>query len=277
MANISASEVAKLRKMTGAGMMDCKKALNETNGDFDAAIESLRKKGQKVAQKRADREAKEGVVLATTSDDKKKAFMIALNCETDFVAKNDDFINKANEILKIAKENNPESIDELKNLNTEKGISVNEFIIEATGIIGEKIDLSNYATVRGEKTGYYIHSDNKVATIVAMNKQDAEDEVIKNIAMQVTAMKPVALNKNNVPQDIIDKELEIGKELAVNEGKPADLAEKIARGRLGKFFKENTLLNQIFVKDNKKTITDYLKSVDKDLTVTDFKRISLRD
>lgn len=277
MANISAAEVAKLRKMTGAGMMDCKKALSETNGDFDAAIELLRKKGQKVANKRADCKASEGVVLAATSDDKKTAYIISLNCETDFVAKNEDFIKRAQNILDVAVKNNPENIDELKQLKLSNDLTINDMIIEATGVIGEKVELSFYSKVEGGTCGFYIHSDKKVGTIVAMNLNGVENEVIKNVAMQATAMSPVALDENSVSQDVIEKELEIGKELAINEGKPAEMAEKIAKGRLGKFFKENTLLNQAFVKDNKTTIKDYLKSVNKDLTATAFKRYSLRD
>ncbi len=277
MANISAADVAKLRKMTGAGMMDCKKALSETDGDFDAAIELLRKKGQKIASKRADREATEGVVIATTSADGKTAYMLSLNCETDFVAKNEDFVKRAENILDLAVKNNPANLEELKELKFENGLSVNDVVIEATGVIGEKIDLSYFAKVSGESAGYYIHSDKKVATIVAMNKAGVEMDVMKDVAMQATAMCPVALDENTVPQEVIDKELEIGKELAINEGKPADMAEKIARGRLGKFFKESTLLNQAFVKDNKLSVKDYLKSIASDLTVTDFKRFSLRD
>ncbi|MBN2662071.1 MAG: elongation factor Ts [Bacteroidales bacterium] len=277
MANISAAEVAKLRKMTGAGMMDCKKALSETNGDFDAAIELLRKKGQKVANNRADREASEGVVLAATSTNNKIAYMVSLNCETDFVAKNEDFINRAQDILDVAVKNNPANIDELKQLKLSNDLTISEMIIEATGVIGEKVELSFYDKVEGGTSGFYIHSDKKVGTIVAMNLEGVEDEIIKNVAMQATAMVPVALDENSVPQDVIEKELEIGKELAINEGKPAEMAEKIARGRLGKFFKESTLLNQTFVKDNKSTVKDYLKSVNKDLTATAFKRFSLRD
>lgn len=277
MAKISASEVAKLRKMTGAGMMDCKKALTETEGDFDAAIELLRKKGQKVASKRADKEASEGVVLASTSADNKVAYIVSLNCETDFVAKNEDFVQRAQDILDVAAKNNPANIDELKEMKLESGLTINEMVVDATGVIGEKIELAFYHKVEGESTGFYIHSDKRVGTIVAMNLAEVEADVIKNVAMQATAMAPVALNQDAVPQEVIDKELEIGKELAINEGKPAEMAEKIAKGRLGKFFKENTLLNQAFVKDNKSSVQDYLKSVNKDLTVVDFKRFSLRD
>ena len=275
MANITAAEVAKLRKMTGAGMMDCKKALTEAEGDFDKAIEILRKKGQKVASKRADREASEGVVLAKVSADGKTAYMISLNCETDFVAKNEDFLKAADEILNIATENDVNSLEELKEKTMSNGHTIADEIVNLTGVIGEKIDLSHFSKVSGEKSGYYVHSDKKVATIVAMNKV-CDDEVIKDVAMQATAMNPVSLDENDVPQEVIDKELEIGKEQAINEGKPAEMAEKIARGRLNKFFKENTLLNQAFVKNNKQSIKQYLQSVDPELTVVAFKRFSLR-
>ena len=277
MAKISATEVAKLRKMTGAGMMDCKKALSETEGDFDLAIELLRKKGQKVANKRADREANEGVVVATVSADKKTVYMVSLNCETDFVAKNDDFIKRAQDILDTAVKNNATNIEELNGITLASGLTVKDMIIEATGVIGEKIELSYFDKVEGETCGFYIHSDKKIGTIVAMNQADVNDNVIKDVAMQATAMNPVALDEKSVSQEVIDKEIEIGKELAMNEGKPAELAEKIAKGRLNKFFKDNTLLNQMFVKDNKISIKDYLKSVNKDLSVVAFKRFSLRD
>jgi elongation factor Ts len=275
MANITAAEVAKLRKMTGAGMMDCKKALIESEGDFDKAIEILRKKGQKVANKRADREASEGVVLAKVSDDGKTAYMISLNCETDFVAKNEDFIKRAQDILDVAVANDAADLDALKTMKLPNGLSVQDEVINATGVIGEKIDLSYFGKVSGESAGYYVHSDKKVATIVAMNKV-VDFDVIKNIGMQATAMNPVSLDENSVPQDVINKELEIGKEQAINEGKPAEMAEKIAQGRLKKFFKENTLLNQAYIKDNKTTVKQYLDSIEKGLTVVDFKRFSLR-
>ncbi len=276
MAKITAADVAKLRKMTGAGMMDCKKALTEANGDFDVAMEVLRKKGQKIASKRADREATEGVVLAQVSADGKKAYMISLNCETDFVAKNEDFIKRAQDILNLATENDVEDIDTLKDLKLANGLTVQEEVINATGVIGEKIELAFFGKVSGESTGFYVHSDKKVATIVAMNKAGVANDVMKDVAMQATAMNPVSLSEKDVPQEVIDKELEIGKDLAINEGKPAEMAEKIAKGRLGKFFKENTLLNQIFIKDNKTTVKQHLKSIDPDLTVVDFKRFSLR-
>ncbi|MBN2890752.1 MAG: elongation factor Ts [Bacteroidales bacterium] len=276
MANITAADVAKLRKLTGAGMMDCKKALTEAEGNFDSAIEILRKKGQKVASNRADRESTEGVVLAATTADGKNTVMVSLNCETDFVAKNDDFIKNTQEILDIALANLPDTKEDLMGMKISSGLTIQEQTINLTGVIGEKIELAFYGKVIGESTGFYVHSDKKVATIVAANKSGVADEVLKNVAMQATAMNPVALSEKDVPQDIIEKELEIGKELAINEGKPAEMAEKISRGRLGRFFKDNTLLNQAFVKDNKMTVIDYLKSVDSELTIVDFKRFSLR-
>lgn len=276
MANITAAEVAKLRNMTGAGMMDCKRALTEAEGDFEQAIEVLRKKGQKVANNRADREATEGVVLAKVSTDGKKVYMVSLNCETDFVAKNEDFIKRAQSILDIAVKNDVADIDSLKASKFSDNLTVQDEVINATGVIGEKIELGFYDKIQGESTGFYVHSDKKVATIVSMNIAGIDNEVIKNIGMQATAMSPVAVDEKDVSQEIILKELEIGKELAINEGRPAEMAEKIAQGRLGKFFKESTLLNQAFVKDNKVSVRQYLQSVDPKLTVLDFKRFSLR-
>jgi len=274
MAEIKAADVAKLRKTTGAGMMDCKKALTETNGDFEEAIDLLRKKGQKVASKRADREASEGAVVADISTDGKFSAVIALNCETDFVAKNDDFVKFAKEILKVAIDNKPANLDELKNLEL-NGKKIVDEITNQIGVIGEKVDLSYYDSISAETVISYIHPGNKLSTIVGFNIAGIDNQVAKDVAMQVAAMNPIAVNQEGISQKIIDKEIEIGKEQAIQEGKPADLAEKISKGRLNKFFKENTLLNQQFVKDNKVTIQDYLKQQNKDLTVTEFKRYSL--
>jgi len=274
MADIKAADVAKLRKMTGAGMMDCKKALIETNGDFDAAVDALRKKGQKVAAKRAEREATEGAVIAKVSEDGKLGAIVVLNCETDFVAKNEDFVNFASKIAEIAVANKPADLEALKAADFDKGTIADE-VINQTGVIGEKIDLSFFACVEGEKVVAYIHPGNKLASVVAFNKADVDAQVAKDVAMQIAAMNPVAIDQSDVSEEIINKELEIGKELAINEGKPAEMAEKIARGRLGKFFKENTLNNQVFVKDGKKTIKQYLQEADKDLAVVAFKRFTL--
>jgi elongation factor Ts len=273
--NITAADVNKLRQMTGAGMMDCKKALTEANGDFDGAIDLLRKKGQKVAANRGDREASEGLVIAKSVDGGKRGVMIVLNCETDFVAKNADFGVVANHILDIAIENKPSNLDELKALNyTGTELTINDKIVEEIGKIGEKIELSHYSVVNAEQVFAYNHPGNKLAAVVGFNK-GISDDMAKDVAMQVAAMAPVSVDESSVPEDIKQKEIEIGKEQAINEGKPAEMAEKIAMGRLNKFFKESTLLNQEFIKDSKLTVAAYLKTADKDLTVTEFKRCVL--
>jgi elongation factor Ts len=274
MANISAADVAKLRKITLAGMMDCKKALEESNGDFDKAIEIIRKKGQAVASKRADREATEGVVLSKVTPDGKFGAMTVLNSETDFVAKNAEFISLATKILDLALAKKPASLDELKALPLENS-TVGEKIIEFVGIIGEKLNLSYYEKVEAPYVQAYIHPGNKLATIVGFSKAGADVQVYKDVAMQVAAMNPVAVDKEDVPESVIAQEIEIGKEQARRDGKPEEMLEKIAQGKLGKFYKENTLLNQEFIKDNKQTIRQYLQSVDKSLTVTGFKRFNL--
>ena len=274
-ANITAADVKKLREMTGAGMMDCKKALAEANGDFDKAVEVLRKKGQKVSAKRADREAKEGVVTALVSDDKTKGVIVKLSCETDFVAKGEDFVNFTEKVAQLALEQFPASLDELKQLDMD-GLSVAERVTELVGKINEKIELDAYKHLKADMVSPYIHMGNKAAVLVGLNK--ASDEVYgagRDVAMQVAAMKPVALDKDGVDQSIIDKEIEIGKEQARAEGKPDQIVEKIAMGKLNKFFKERTLLNQQFVKDSSTNIAGYLKTVDKELTVTDFKHVTL--
>ncbi|MEE4215385.1 MAG: translation elongation factor Ts [Bacteroidales bacterium] len=276
MASISAADVAKLRRMTGAGMMDCKKALQEAEGNFDKAVEIIRKKGQAVANKRADREAGEGVVLSGTTDDNKFGALIVLNCETDFVAKNADFEKFANDILDKALENKVESLDQLKDTEL-GGVKIADKVIEQIGIIGEKLELSYYECIKAEHVQSYIHPGNRLATLAGFSKSGIDQQVYKDVAMQIAAMNPLAVDKDDVKQEDIDRELEIGKEQARREGKPDNLLEKIAMGKLGKFFKENTLLNQEFVKDNKQTIRQYLSSVDKDLTVTAFSRYTLND
>ncbi len=274
MANITAADVAKLRKITGAGMMDCKKALQDAEGDFDQAIDIIRKKGQAVANKRADREASEGVVLAKSSADNKHGAILVLNCETDFVSKNEDFVKLAAQLLDKAIEEKPATLEELKNLAFD-GSTVGEKVIEQIGIIGEKIDISYYSAIDSDYVQPYIHPGNMLATLVGFTKSGLDTQVYKDIAMQVAAMSPVAIDKDNVSQEVIDKEKEIGMEQARRAGKAENLLEKIAMGKLAKFFKENTLLNQEFVKDNKQTIKAYLQSIDKDLNVTDFKRFTL--
>jgi elongation factor Ts len=272
---ITAADVNKLRQITGAGMMDCKKALTEANGDFDAAIDILRKQGQKVAAKRADRDASEGLVIAKTTADGKRGVLVCVNCETDFVAKNADFTAMAERMADIALEKGLSSVDALKGASYDSnGLSIAEKLVEQTGVIGEKIDVSACEQVSAEYVYAYNHPGNKVASLVGLNKPGFE-QAAKDVAMQVAAMGPVALDKESVPQSVIDKEIEIGKELAIQEGKPADMAEKIAHGRLNKFFKESTLLAQEFIKDNKMTVEQYLKSQDKELTATGFKRHSL--
>ena len=272
MANITAAEVNKLRKATGAGMMDCKKALVESEGDFDKAIDILRKKGQKVANKRADREANEGAVLAKTTDDKKHAAVILFSCETDFVAKNEEFVSFATKLLNIAIDNKPKNIEEFKAIDID-GRTVAEHITEMVGKTGEKMDLSGYEYVEGEKTYAYIHPGNRLATIASLNKE--YDDVGHQLTMQIAAMAPVAIDKDDVPQEVIDKEIEIGKEQAQQEGKPEHMLEKIAMGKLNKFFRENTLLNQDFIRDTKKSVAQFLKETDPELKVVAFKRLAL--
>lgn len=274
MAVINAADVAKLRRVTLAGMMDCKKALEEADGNFDKAIEIIRKKGQAVANKRADKEATEGVVLSKVTADCKMGAMIVLNSETDFVAKNADFIALANKVLDVAIANKPADLDALKALPLEGG-KVGEKVIEYVGIIGEKLELSYYEKIEAEHVQAYIHPGNRLATLVGFTKAGADIQVYKDISMQVAAMNPVAVDKDSVPEKVITQEIEIGKEQARRDGKPEDMLEKIAQGKLTKFFKESTLLNQDFVKDNKVTIKQYLQSINKELTVTDFKRFTL--
>jgi elongation factor Ts len=275
MAEITAAEVSRLRKVTGAGMMDCKNALQESGGDLNKAIEIIRKKGQAIANKRADREAREGVVLAKTNDNATKGAIIVLNCETDFVAKNDSFIKFAESILDKAISENPDNLDELKQLEIE-GKIINDKIIEQIGIIGEKVTLSYYDKIESDQVIPYIHPGNRLATLVGLNKV-ADIQVGKNLAMQVAAMNPVAVDKNDVPHEIIEKEKEIGREQARQEGRPENILDKIAEGKLNKFFKESTLLNQEYTRDNKKTIRQYLQEADSELKVIGFRRYSLND
>lgn len=276
MANITAAEVNKLRQMTGAGMMDCKQALVESDGDIEKAIDYLRKKGQKLAVKRADRDANQGIVLAKVTTDNKFAGLIMLNCETDFVAKNQEFIDFAQKVIDIAVEKKPASLDELKSL-TINGRSVADGVTDLIGKTGEKMELAHYEFVQGPVVVAYNHFGNRLATILSFNKDGVAnfEEVGKFVAMQAAAMSPVAIDKNDVPQDVIDREIEIGKEQARQEGKPEEMVEKIALGKLNKFYKESTLLNQEFINDNKLSVRDYLLKADKDLTVTGYKRLQL--
>jgi elongation factor Ts len=277
MTKISAAEVNKLRKMTGSGMMDCKNALVEAEGDFDKAIDILRKKGQKVAAKRGDREAAEGVVLADVTADKKTGILVALNCETDFVAKNEEFVNVAKNILKVALENKPATVEELKALKYPgTDLTIAEKITEEIGKIGEKIDVSAYEIVNADTVVAYNHPGNKLATIVGFNKEgDKIEEIGKQVAMQVAAMNPIAINEEGVPADIIEKEMAIGREQALQEGKPENIVDKIAEGKVKKYLKENTLLNQAFIRDNKLTVEQFLSQSENGLTVTEFKRVMI--
>ena len=273
MGNISASDVGKLRKQTGSGMMDCKKALVEANGDFDLAVDILRKKGQKVAAKRADRQAMEGVVIAKNNDANSKAILISLNCETDFVAKNEDFIAIAQDILDTAVSADLSSAEAIHDLKLSNGMTVAEKVLEQTGVIGEKIEISAQL-IEDVQVSSYIHAGNRLATLVGFNAT-TDLQVARDIAMQVAAMSPLAVDKDGIDQETIDRELEIAKDLARQEGKPEKMLEKIAFGRLNKFYKENTLLNQAFIKDGKKTVAQYLKDQDDSLSVTCFKRVGL--
>jgi elongation factor Ts len=274
MATINAADVAKLRRITLAGMMDCKKALEEADGNFDKAIEIIRKKGQAIANKRADKDAGEGVVLSKASADGKLGAIIVLNSETDFVAKNADFLAFANKILDVAIAKNPADLNALLALPLE-GTKIADKIVEYIGIIGEKLALSYFEKIEAAHVQTYIHPGNRLATMVGFTKAGVDVQVYKDIAMQIAAMNPVAVDKEDFSEKTIASEIEIGKEQARLDGKPEEMLEKIAQGKLTKFFKESTLLNQDFVKDNKMTIRQYLHSISKDLTVTSFKRFTL--
>lgn len=271
---ISVADIQKLREMTGAGMMDCKKALEESAGDFEGAQDWLRKKGISKAAKREDREAKEGVVVAKTNDAQTRGVVVALNCETDFVARNDNFIALTNKIADIALEKFPASLEELLTLPFEGGVTIGEKVGEQNGIVGEKIELSRYERIEAPSVLTYNHSNNKRSVLVALSL-NGQDEAGRNVAMQIAAMSPVSVSKDDVDPKIIEKEIEIGKELARNEGKAEDMLEKIALGRLNKFFQESTLLSQKYVKNNDQTVDQYLKSLNKDLTVNGFKHVAL--
>jgi elongation factor Ts len=272
--SFTTADVVKLRKATGAGMMDCKNALTEAEGNFDRALEIIRERGKLVASKRADREATEGVVLAKVTGDAKFGAIVVLNCETDFVAKNENFVDFTGKILDLALANKPASLDELKELVLD-GRTVGAQVVEQTGIIGEKLELSYYGKVEAAQVIPYIHPGNKLATLVGLSQEVADVQVGKDVAMQVAAMNPVAVDRDAVPQTTIEKELEIAKEKFRLEGKPEAMLDKIAQGALQKFFKESTLLEQDFIKDSKVTVKQYLNGIEKSLTVTAFDRYSL--
>jgi elongation factor Ts len=276
MSAISAQDVNKLRQMTGAGMMDCKKALTEANGDFEKAIEILRKKGQKVSASRSDKDAKEGSVFVKVSDDKKEAVLIALNCETDFVAKNEEFQSLGKLIAETAFASKPATKEDLLTLKA-GNLTIREKIEELVGKIGEKIEVSQYIHMKGEAVVPYIHAGSKLGVLVSLKGVNGKDvtEAGKDVGMQIAAMNPVAVDEKSVDKSVIEKELEIAKAQILAEGKPANMVEKIAQGKLQKFFKESTLLHQAFVKDNSKTVAQYLDTVSKGLTVAEFKRITI--
>jgi len=268
---VTMAEISKLRTMTGAGMMDCKNALTEAENDFDKAIEIIRKKGQAVAAKRSDREASEGCVLAGTNGG--FAAVLALKCETDFVAKNSEFIALTQSILDVALAEQPADLDALKNL-TINGRSIQTLIVDRIGVTGEKMELDYYEFVKDAFAASYIHPGNKLATLVSFNKL-VDFQVGRDVSMQVAAMNPISLDRASVPADVIEKELEVGRGKAREEGKPENMLEKIAQGRLNKFYQESTLLEQSFIKDSKINIENYLISVDKELKATAFKRVTL--
>ena len=273
MAKITAAEVNKLRKTTGAGMMDCKNALVEADGDFEKAIEVLRKKGQKVAAKRADRESSEGAAIAKVNEGNTAGVIISLNCETDFVAKNDSFVNLANDLAKIALGYDSKEAFLAADFN---GLSVQDKLTEQTGVIGEKIEIGGFDKLNAAFVGSYIHAGNKIATLVGLSAAvEGAAIAAKDVAMQAAAMNPVALNEEGVDQSVIDKEIEIAKDQLRQEGKPEAMLDNIAKGKLKRFFKDNTLVNQDFIKDSKQSVAQYVKSVDADLSVTGFARVAL--
>jgi elongation factor Ts len=274
--SITAQDVNKLRSMTGAGMMDCKKALTESEGDFEKAIDFLRKKGQKVSAARSDKEASEGAVFMKTNASGDEGIVIALNCETDFVAKTDDFLKLGNSILAVAESKKPKTIEDLHNVIAADGRPLKDHMTDLIGKIGEKVEISKYEIIKGEKVISYIHGS-KLGVLVALKGTGGKDvtEIGKDVAMQIAAMKPIAVDKDDIDAKTVEREIEIGKEQARAEGKPEAMLEKIAMGKLNKFYKDSTLLNQEFVKDNSKTVRQVLEGVNKGLTVTSFKRISV--
>ncbi|HIE16160.1 MAG TPA: elongation factor Ts [Bacteroidales bacterium] len=271
---VAMADIQKLRKSTGAGMMDCKKALQEAEGNFEKAKDIIREKGQAIANKRADREAKEGIIVTETNN--QYGYILALNCETDFVAKTDKFIQLAKTIMNAAIQTEASSVDEVRNAKV-NDITVSEMINEQIGVIGEKIDIPFYQKVEAPYINAYIHNGNKLAALVMFNKKPENEQLAHDIAMQVAAMNPIAVDKDDIPQDIIEKEKEIAKEQARNENRPENLLEKIAMGKLNKFYQEVTLLNQQFIREHKMTVKDYIKQNDPDLQVVKFVRYSLSD
>ena len=275
MAKISATEVNKLRKSTGAGMMDCKKALEESSGNFELAIEILRKKGQKVAANRADRDSSEGVAIARVSSDKTMGIIISLNCETDFVAKNNTYIQLANKLADLALGYSTK--ESFLSSKFDDKLTVNEKLTEQTGVIGEKIEIGSFKFLEANYVGSYIHAGNKIASIVGLSyNDDNAEKVSKNIAMQVAAMNPIALDEHGVSKDILDKEIEIAKDQLRQQGKPEAMLDNIVKGKIKRFLKDNTLVNQIFIKDNKINVSQYAFSINPKFSITGFERISLQ-
>ena len=276
MANITASDVNKLRQMTGAGMMDCKKALEESNGDFEAAVDILRKKGQKVASKRADRSASEGIVLAAIDNSKTFAAVLMVNCETDFVGKNEEFTGLAKKLMDKVIEHKPKSAEEARALKIDDR-SFEDHLTELVGKTGEKMEMPYYHFIEAPVVSAYNHQGNRLATIIGFNKMAGENthQVAHEVAMQIAAMSPVSIDREDVDPRIIEREMEIGREQARAEGKPENMIEKIAEGKLNRFYKESTLLNQEFVRDSKKTVGQYITELDKDMKVTCFYRLML--
>ena len=273
MSKISAADVNKLRKATGAGMMDCKKALVEAEGDFDTAVEVLRKKGQKVAANRADRDSSEGAVIARVNDDATVGVIVSVNCETDFVAKNESYVTLASQLADVALTH--DSLDSFLAADF-NGMSVADKLTEQTGVIGEKIEIGGFERLEGAFVGSYIHAGNKIATLTSLSAGvNGAAEAAKNVAMQAAAMNPISLNEEGIDAATVEKEIEIAKDQLRQEGKPEAMLDNIAKGKLKRFFKDNTLVNQAYIKDAKQSVSDYVKSVDAGLTVTGFKRVAL--
>ena len=271
-ATITAADINKLRQATGAGMMDCRKALTESNGDFEAAIDWLRKQGQKVAAKRSDREAKEGVIIANTTADHKAGIVLCISCETDFVSKNAEFVAFAQSIADAAIANDVKSVEELNSVEI-NGAKVSDMINDKLAAIGEKIEVSKFGRIEAPYVASYIHGSNRMGVLVGLTKE--AEEAGKDVAMQIAAMNPLAVDESSISPETIEREKNIAIEMIKAEGKPAEMAEKIAAGKMNRFFKDNTLMAQAFVKDGNKSVADYLKSVDAGLTVTEFKRVAL--
>jgi elongation factor Ts len=273
---ITAAEVNKLRQMTGSGMMDCKNALVEADGDIEKAIDILRKKGQKIAAKRADRSANEGYVVAKTNAEHTYGAVLMLNCETDFVGKTADFVECGETIIDYAIANKVENLQQLMDAALASGRKVSEYLMDMTGKTGEKVEINQFERLEMPFVAAYNHNGNRLATLVGFGKSvNGLDVAGKEIAMQVAAMNPISVDEKSVPQEVIDRELDIAREQIRNEGKPEEMVEKIAQGKLNKFFKENTLMHQDFIRDNKKTVAQYIKEIDTDLQVTKFYRLQL--